>query len=51
MKPLPDVGEEPADEQTDEFKIALSAALNTDEEYLEATADLAGTPEAYSWRK
>lgn len=45
MKPLPDVGEEPADEQTDEFKIALSAALNTDEEYLEATADLAGTPE------
>ena len=34
-----------ADEQTDEFKIALSAALNTDEEYLEATEDLAGTPE------
>ena len=51
MKPLPDVGEEPADEQTDEFKIALSAALNTDEEYLEAIAIWQARLKTYNWRK
>ncbi len=45
MKPLPDIGEEPADEKTDEFSIALSAGLSTDDEYLEAINDLLGTPE------
>ena len=36
FQPLPDIGEEPADEKTDEFNIALTAGMSTDEDYLSA---------------
>ena len=39
FQPLPDIGEEPADEKTDEFNIALTAGMSTDEDYLSAIAD------------
>ena len=39
FQPLPDIGEEPADEKTDEFNIALTAGMSTDEDYPSAIAD------------
>lgn len=44
FKPLPDIEKEPADEQTDDFQIALEEARATDEEYL-AEIDSLGNSE------
>ena len=43
--PLPDVNEEPEDEKTEEFKLALLAAEAADEDYLNAIEHLGGSAE------
>ena len=40
FKPLPEVDEEPPDEQTDNFQIALKEAQVTNEEYIAAIEEL-----------
>ena len=45
FKPLPDIGEEPEDEKTEQFKVSLAAAQVVDAEYISATSALAGSAE------
>ena len=45
FEPLPDPEDEPADEKTPEFQIALEVARLTDQDYLAATHDLGESEE------